>query len=232
MSHRIALLLLPLALAAFATPARAQTAKKLYCWDDKGTRVCSDTLPSADVDKARTEVSANSGRALRQVGRALTPEERAAQQAVQQQAAQQQAAQQAAQRRDLAMVEAYDSEDDLRRAFGERSTLVDEAIKGSALAIANLRLSLVSLLNQAGDRELAGQPVPASLTAQIREQHTDLEKQQQLYVEQRAQRAELGAELDAALARYRALKNATPGAAPAAPATPAAPPGNPATPTP
>jgi hypothetical protein len=222
MSHRIALLLLPLALAA--ATAEAQTAKKLYCWDDKGTRVCSDTLPPTDLDKARTEVSAKSGRTLREVGRALTPEERAAQQAAQQQAAQQQAAQQAAQRRDLAMVEAYDSEADLRRAFGERSTLVDEAIKGSALAIANLRLSLVSLLNQAGDRELAGQPVAGGIATQIREQHADLEKQQQLYAEQRTQRAELDAELDDALSRYRALKNgsAPAAAAPAAGSPPAA----------
>lgn len=223
MSHRIALLLLPLAL--LAVRAEAQNAKKLYCWDEKGTRVCSDTLPPADVDKARTEVSASSGRTLREVNRTLTPEERAAAQAAQQAAQQQVAAQQAAARRDNAMVEAYDSEADLRRAFGERTTLVDEAIKGSALAIANLRLSLVSLLNQAGDRELAGQAVPGSLTTQIRAQHADLFKQQQMLAEQRQQRAQLGTELDAAVSRYRALKDGTaaPATAPAATPAPAAP---------
>ena len=67
----------------------------------------------------------------------------------------------ARQRRDMAMVESYATEADLRRAYGERISLLDDSLKASQLDVANLRQSLVSLLDQASDLELSGKPVPA-----------------------------------------------------------------------
>ena len=55
-------------------------------------------------------------------------------------------------RRDLAMVESYANEADLRRAYGDRTSLLDETLKASRLGLSNLRLSLLSLLRQAGDQ--------------------------------------------------------------------------------
>ena len=55
------------ALLAMA-PAAAQKAggdaakKKLYCWDQNGTRMCSDTLPQEAVNRAREEINASSGK--------------------------------------------------------------------------------------------------------------------------------------------------------------------------
>src|SRR3546814_17752408 len=65
----------------------------------------------------------------------------------------------AAMRRDLAMVESYATQDDLRRAYGERITLVEESLKTSRLGLVNLRQSLLSLLRQAADLELQSKPV-------------------------------------------------------------------------
>ena len=51
--------------------------KKLYCWDEGGRRICSDTLPASAVGRQRTEFDQITGTATRRVGREMTPEERA-----------------------------------------------------------------------------------------------------------------------------------------------------------
>jgi hypothetical protein len=192
-----------------ATTAIAQDkapAKKIYCWNENGHKICGDALPANAADAARTEISASSGVAVRSVDRALTDEERTAAAAAEQQAAQVAEVEAANKRRDLAMVESYATEDDLRRAYGERITLVEESLKTSRLGIINLRESLLSLLRQAADLELQSQPVRKSLTDNIVRQHGDLLKQQGIMEQQRHDRASLGSDLERALERYRALK--------------------------
>ena len=55
-------ILLLAACAALAPAALAQKpdapAKKLYCWNENGHRVCSDALPAEAVNRARDEISA------------------------------------------------------------------------------------------------------------------------------------------------------------------------------
>lgn len=199
-------------LCALAAPAHAQTAgKKLYCWNDaNGNRTCGDTLPPGATDLARTEINAASGEQTREVGRALTAEERAAATAAETRAQAEARAKEEQQRRDLAMVESYATEADLRRAYGERTSLLDDALKASAIAESNLRRSLVVLLDQANNLQLAGRPVPENLLANVRSQHAELGKQLRIILEQRADRASLDAELADALVRYNALKNPRP----------------------
>lgn len=196
-----------LAAAPLAAQAQAAPAKKVYCWNEDGRKICGDALPADAVDNARVEISAKTGHALRTVGRALTDEERAAAAAAEQQAAREASAQAAAKRRDLAMVESYATEDDLRRAYSERITLVDESLKTSRLGIVNLRHSLLSLLRQAADLELQAQPVRPALGDNILRQHGDLLRQQAILQQQLEDRASLGNDLEQALTRYRALKN-------------------------
>lgn len=216
--HRILAASVALALLG-SGPAVAQ--KKLYCWNQDGKKVCGDALPAEAADSARTEISAKSGLRTGQVARALTDAERSTA-AIGAEAARQQAEAEAmVQRRDLAMVESYMTEADLRRAYGERTELLDETLKASSLGLSNLRLSLLSLLRQAGDKELASEPVPKRLADSIRHQHDELLRQQQILVVQRKDRAALDSELDDAVARYRALKAPAAGStetpAPAAP---------------
>lgn len=209
--------LLPLAAASFAQKRTnaPPPAKKLYCWNEGGRKVCGDALPPEAAERARTEISARSGRRTGEVARALTDAERAAAAAGAEQARVAAEAQAAQLRRDLAMVESYMTEADLRRAYGERISLLDETLKASELGEANLRRSLISLLNQAADLELSGKPVPAPTLANIRTQHAELAKQIRILQQQRRDRALLDSELEDALARYRALKRpaATPVAA-------------------
>ena len=199
-----------LLLLAFAAGAQAQD-KKLYCWDDpSGNRISGDTLPPCATDLARTEIDARSGHAEAEVARALTEEERAAAMTARQQAEAAAVAEAEQQRRDLAMVESYTSEEGLRRAYNDRIVLVDEGIKASLLGEAALRRSLVTLLDQANALELEGKKVPASLLDGMRARHSELQKQQRILADQRAERAALDVGMADAIARYRALKTPQP----------------------
>ena len=199
---------LPFAAAAQrGAPKKAPAVeRKLYCWDENGVQVCGDTLPADAVDRARTEINPTSGNRTGEVPRALTGEERTAAEVAARAAAEAEMAEAERHRRDLAMVESYATENDLRRAYGERITLVDESLKTSGLSIANLRQSLLSLLRQAAERELLGQPVGKALAEGIRSQQADLVRQQAIMQRQQADRASLGSDLDGALERYRSMR--------------------------
>ena len=190
--------------------------KKLYCWDEGGRRVCSDTLPASAVGHQRTELNAATGSAINRVARALTAEERVA--AAQE--ARVQESEEDRRRREMAMVVSYSTERDLQRAFQERFALVDEGLKSSSMAHTNLHKSLISLLRQANELELAGKPVGKALRNRILAQHRDLglllATQQRLH----AERGTLQGEYERALVRYRELKgSATASAAATTPAT-------------
>ena len=212
----IALPLLLAAGAACAAPqsgAQASPQKKLYCWNENGRKVCGDALPPEQAANARTEFSAKSGRTLDRVERALTPEERRAAEEAARQARLQADSEAARIRRDLAMVDSYATEADLRRAFNERIVLVEESIKTSVLGEANLRRGLVALLDRAANLELGGKPVPQPLRADIGRRHADLGRQLQILREQRTDRAALDTELAATLQRYQDLKATVAGSA-------------------
>lgn len=194
------------ALPVHAQQGGAAPAKKLYCWNENGRKVCGDALPAEQAANARTEISARSGRALHRVDRTLTGQERSAAEALAREAQRAVEDERARIRRDLAMVESYATEHDLRRAFNERIVLVDEGIKTSVLGEANLRLGLVGLLTQAANLELNGKPVAKPLHDGILKQRTELTRQLQVLAAQRAERATLDGDLASALQRYRDLK--------------------------
>ena len=221
----LAMALLGTGLASAQTTPPAE--KKIYCWNEGGRKVCGDALPASAANSARTEISSRSGMTTGRVDRALTGSERSAAEVAAEVARRQAEVLALQQRRDLAMVESYMTEADLRRAYGERSMLLDETLKASKLGLSNLRLSLLALLRQAGDKELGGEPIVKPLGDSIREQHGELLRQQQILITQQQDRATLEHELQDSLRRYRELKRdeAPAAAAPTtvpAPATPAA----------
>jgi len=209
MNKSYAPLVVALTAALLAAPVNAQSkapGKKLYCWNEAGRKVCGDALPASAADSARTEISAKSGMPTARVGRALTPEERAAAAAQAQLTEQSQFQERAQRMREHAMAESYATEADLRRAFGARMALLDDTIKAAQLSIGGLRQSLISLLRQAGEAELAGKPVPANLNGTIQSQHAELMRQQAMLVNHRQDRSAIDAELTHALETYRGLK--------------------------
>lgn len=181
-------------------------AKKLYCWDDRGVRVCSDALPPEAVNRARQEFSAQSGMRTGEVDRALSEEERAAIEVQLAQARADEAAAETRRRTDQAMLLSYASEDDLRRVFAERTGLLDNSVQMARYNVTSLREGLVMLLQQAGERELAGRPVEAKLAADIGQRHRDLLQQQRLQANFESQRAALDTDIAQTLQRYRQMK--------------------------
>lgn len=202
-------------LAALPLAGHAQQSgepkKRLYCWNENGIQVCGDTLPASAVNRARTEINPVSGLRTGEVPRALNRDERAAAAASAKVAAQEAETEATARRRDLAMVEAYVTEVDLRRAYGERITLVEESVKTSRLGIAGLRQSLLSLLRQAAELELHAKPVRKPLAESIFGQHADLLRQKAILQRQLEDRASLASDLQEALRRYREMKAPTQG---------------------
>lgn len=199
-----------LLLACAATTAVAQKPttgdRKVYCWNEGGRRVCGDALPASAVNAERTEINTRNNMTTAHVGRALTAEERLTAEAAAQQARLDAEAAAARRRSELAMVESYATETELRRAYGERIVLVEEALKTSRMGIDNLRTSLLALLRQASERELQGQAVAKRTLDTIRSQHADLQRQQAILDQQRIEQAALDGDLQAALTRYREIK--------------------------
>ncbi|WP_108834315.1 hypothetical protein [Xanthomonas fragariae] len=205
------------AAAVVAAPAIAQdkpAAKKLYCWNQNGARVCSDTLPSEAVNQARDEFNVNSGMRSAEVQRAMSSDERAAAAASAQQRQADLAAEQMRQRTDQAMLMSYQSEEGLRRVFTERIAIVDNNIHTARFNVTSLREGLASMLRSAGDRELAGQAVADKLAADIQQRHRELMTQLRLQTSFEQQRVALDGEIADVLQRYRAMKEPQSGASP------------------
>ncbi|UHQ20585.1 hypothetical protein LVB87_05375 [Lysobacter sp. KIS68-7] len=224
--HTLRLLAVATLMSLAATAgAQATKTKKLYCWNDStGHKVCGDALPAELAGSSRTEFNSTSGMRTGEIARAMTPEERAAAEKAAADAAAQAEIDAARARREMAMVESYATEADLRKAFQERIDLLEETLKASELSVVGLRASLVGLLRQAGDLELAGKSVPFNARTNIAAQHTELRRRERIYAQQKIERAQLDEELASVLQRYRDLKDGVRPTAAEAAATAAAPP--------
>ena len=90
----------------------------------------------------------------------------------------------------------------------ERSDLelIEESLKGSALALTNLHDSLISLLRQANELELQSKPVSKQIREKIISQHAELQALRTLKQRQEIERETLNADFQDAMTRYRALK--------------------------
>ena len=192
-------------LAQPGTASSAPQGKKLYCWEEEGRKICGDALPADAADNARTEFNARTGTKVGEVARALTDEERAALETEQDKAAREAMEDAERLRRELAMVESYATEDELRRAFRNRTTLMDDTVQASRLAIGNMRQGLLTRLRRAAELELAGKPVDKDLAAAIATQPEALSRQRDMLATQLEERARLDVELESAVMRYREL---------------------------
>ncbi len=215
-------------LAAGAAGAQDATkGKKLYRWVDKDGKVqFTDALPAEAVDQARTEINAESGMATSSIERALTPEERAAKQALDAATATATKEAERVRQTEEAMIASFQSEDELKRSFKIRTELLQQTLDAIEAGIGSQRASLSSLLADASEAELAGTAVNAKQASSIRELHVEMAKQQQMLVVKQGELVALDQELVRLVERFREIKGAgaTPRPAPAS-ADPAPPTG-------
>ena len=189
-----------------AAQDKAEAKKKLYCWNQDGRRTCADSLPPEAMAAAREEISAGSGMRTGEVQRALTDAERAAEAEAEALRRTESAAAETRRRTDQAMLTSFQTEDELRRVFAERVNLVENSINTARYNVASLREGLVTLLRTAGERELAGKPVPEKIATDIRVRHSQLRYHTALQASFERQRAELDGEIEQIMQRYRDLK--------------------------
>jgi hypothetical protein len=206
--------------AVVAGGAFGQAKPKLYRWVDKDGKVhYDDALPPEAVNQARKEINARTGNVAAQVERALTPEERAAEAAAAQQAANAAKLAEEQAHQEEVMMATYSTENDMRRAYGERISLLKTTLESTDVSIRNVRENLATMLAQASESELGGRKVPPERDAAIRELHSEFLRQQQFQSNRRAELDALNSEFARMLSRYRELKNAA-AAPPASASTP------------
>lgn len=205
-------LLLALLAALLATGVAAAQEKdkgpKLYRWVDKQGKIHYDqALPPEAVNEARREFDAKTGAATGSMDRALTPEEREQQALAEKAAIEAAAAANEQKRREEIMMASYETEAELRRAYGERIGLLEVTIESTDISIRSLRENLATMLAQASDTELENRRVLDERAKNIRELHTEQKKQETLQVARRTDLAALNAEFARMLTRYRELRS-------------------------
>ena len=196
-----------LALVATGAAGAAEKSKKLYRWVDQDGKVhFSDTLPAEALQQARTEINAESGRATGEVERALTPEEQAERDRLAAEAARTEREAERERQTEEAMLASFQSEEDLRRSYGMRVTLMQENLNAIEAGIGSQRTSLAGLLAEAAEAELAGKPVGRKQADAIREIHAEMAKQQNMLVVKQAELMRLDDELEHLVQRFHELK--------------------------
>ena len=224
MSRKPLLLALAAAMLVAGIASAQEKGPKLYRWVDKQGKVHYDqALPPEAVGQARREFSAKTGTAVGSVDRALTPEERAQLEAEAKAAAEAAVGANEQKRLEDIMMASYLTEQDMRRAYGERISLLTMTIESTDISIKSLRENLATVLQQASDTELDNRRVLDDRVQALRGLRAEKVKQQNLQSSRRADLAALSAEFARMLARYRELRSTA-----AAPATTAITPPTPA----
>lgn len=198
---------LALATLAIATClSGAASAQKLYRWVDKDGKVhISDQLPPEAVNQARQEFNAR-GNAVATVDRALTAEERLRLEAEREAAAKEAAQAEELRRIEECMLVNYETEDQLKRAYEERITVVKTNAEATEVSIRSQKAALVAMLADASESELSGRTVAEDRANIIRQMHAEIVKLQALQVRQAASQMAVDQEFARVLARYRELK--------------------------
>lgn len=211
--RRLAGTLLTLAATALlaAAPAQSQTPPKaggtrLVCWqDDAGRKACGDSVPAKYADRQRSVLD-GSGRTIKVIPGALTPAQRAEQEAqAREVAAMQQAADQQA-AYDRALMATYSRPEDLAELRDDRLESLDTRI---ALAEAGLQrdsVSLAELRSRLPAEGAADKPTPRLLN-QIKGYEEAVAHSQRALGEMRRDRENLCTTFARDIQRFQELKS-------------------------
>lgn len=205
-AHRLTTALLAACVMILGVPPAAAT---VYCWkDDSGQTQCGDRVPLQYNDKDRSVLNKN-GQTVKVLPHAKTDAERAAdEQAVRDKKAQ---AEQA--RYDKYLLSTFDSEDGLKKMLDERLAVLDGNIQVSELSLQNTEKSLKDLKARRERIKGNGRKPPPELDKQIADFERRLAIDRKGLETRKQERQAQSAKFERDIARYRALKGETGGAA-------------------
>lgn len=200
---RVAILLSLFALGfVVTTPA---VAGKLYKWvDEKGNVHYSDKVPPEAARLARQEMS-QAGVTVKQVERAKTQEELAAEAAQKLKDEEDRKLAEAQAQADRALMLSYNTEADLLRMRDQEIGVIESNMVTAKLTMASQEKNLSDLLAHAADYERNKKAVPKNVLDSIAHVRTQIEAQQKSLAEREASKATVRTDFEAKLARWREL---------------------------
>lgn len=198
------------ALAALLALAGSDAeAQKLYRWVDKDGKVhYSDKVPPEAVQQERETLN-ESGMTTSRIDRAPTPEELAEQARIEAEQAREALAKEEQDKLDAVLLASYQSEADLQRSYDERFELLEQTLESARIGIGSQQKSLVTLLDHAADLERTGKPVGEKVLDSVATARKQVLQQTDFLRRREVEKAQLQAEFDSILTRYRALKSAS-----------------------
>lgn len=198
-------------LVAASLPAQASGGIK--CWtNDQGVRECGNSVPPEYAQKAHREIS-ETGITVSTTARAKTKEELRAER--------EEAARQAAIRaekerkiheqkmRDRVLLSTFTSEEDLKLSHKGQVNAIDLRIEHTEKVVIQLEHSLEDLHREAAKLERSGKAMTPELKTKIARVEKQLRESKSFIEKRKVQKAELAAQFQEDLDRYRELKGTT-----------------------
>jgi hypothetical protein len=202
----VALALASAALLAGAGSARAAT----YKWvDDKGVVHYTDKMPPEAVDKANVELN-REGIPIKKTDKALTPEQRRANEQEAERQRQLAKQQEEVARRDRALMSSYTSEAEIDLARNRSLQTINNVVQ-STIAFSE-QLTKRRADAEAKKLEYKGKPMVAALDREIESIDAELARQADLIVQKKKETEIVIAKYDADKLRWRELVAAGPAA--------------------
>jgi len=178
---------------------------KLYRWvDEDGNVHYSDQIPPEHARQARDELN-QQGIAVDSVGSAPTPEQLAAAREKARQEAQDRKAAEAQRRRDRILLNAYTSVADIERNRDSEIEALQRTVDMTRAAQDSQRRQLAELVHKAAEIQRNGGQVPDDLVSDMGEVRERIQERRDYIEEKRAEQAEIFAEYEQDIARYREL---------------------------
>ncbi|MBU3695253.1 hypothetical protein [Dechloromonas sp.] len=198
MSETARRLLLPL---LFLSALPAQAAGEFYCCQDpaSGRRVCGDSLPGACRGQSYRLID-NAGNVIKEVGKPLTPEQRAEQVAQDKLRKQQEELVREKRRKDQALLDTYSLPEDIDLAQGKAEADVNFSIKAAQRKISEVQERRAKLLNEA--EFYKKKALPAELDRDLKATEHEIKVQQELIDVKQHDLATIKTKYDADRKRY------------------------------
>jgi len=196
------------------TPAAAG---KLYKWvDEKGNVHYSDKVPPEAAKLARQEMS-QAGVTVKQVERAKTQEELAAEAAQKIKDEEERKLAEAQAQADRALMLSYNTEADLLRMRDQEIGVIESNMVTAKLTMASQEKNLSELLAHAADFERTKKAVPKNVADSIASVRAQIDSQQKSLAEREASKDTVRKDYEVKLARWRELSAKSSTAASATP---------------
>jgi len=186
-----------------ARPAQTKAGStKIFCWDTPQGRKCGDTLPADAAGARREELSSRTGVVVKEVERAKTPEELAAEQvrAQEAQTAQEEMDKIARDRSTLRM--RYDSIDAINKEYDARRKALEVGLNLSLSSEKASHRSLVAALDDLASMEMARTEISEKAFSRAQGLHKEWFRQREGVNNAKSRIEELEAERKAQIALW------------------------------